>query len=76
VRYDGLHCEECARLAAEFAALFRDYLAAWDVLRGTRESDPAYHERLTRVNEVIYEVREAGTRDDLHERTHYDQTSN
>jgi hypothetical protein len=76
MRYARPSCEQCIRLAAEYSALFQQYLDASDALALTPKNDPGYAERRRDLNRVSGQLREARKRDDAHEMTHRDEFSN
>lgn len=73
MRYARPSCEECIRLAAESAELWREYLEAKDALALTSKNDRLYGERRKQLKSVVGRVREARKRDDSHEDTHQDE---
>jgi hypothetical protein len=73
---EGRRCEECTRLAAEYAVLYQEYLAARDALTLTAKTDPAYSGRAKCLTKLRGQLREALKRDQLHEETHQDEFSN
>jgi hypothetical protein len=75
MRYARPSCEECIRLAAEYAARYQDYLDAKDALKLTAKNDLLYGERAQHLKSVIGQLREAARRDSAHEATHQDEFS-
>ena len=73
MRYARPNCEECIRLAAEYSAIYQEYLASRDELKMTPKNDPAFLGRRQHLDKVTGQLREAGRRDQLHEETHQDE---
>ena len=75
MRYARPSCDECIRLAAEYAALYLAYVNAREALALTHKNDPLYSERKRELEKTSGRLGEALKRVHAHEATHQDEFS-